>query len=203
MAVGFKTFVPKQCPTVFKVKNIAENNKRIKIFTLPIINGGVRDLMNIPEVSEADIRHSLLKGELNIKIRCKEIIITESNIDLLQFDPCHKAFLMEAGINDGLEVIGGGLASIPFLFKQSQELIGIKDGVNAIFYTPDKFIEGIFGNNEFHILIRHNGRVLAEGIDYIVAESGGVGTGFDTIIFKCTLPDSESELIADYVEEAP
>lgn len=203
--VGFNTVFPKQCPTVFKVKNIAKENKRVKIFTLPIKNGAVRDLMDIPHVSEADIRHSLLKGELNIKLRCKEIIVVDSNIDLIQFDPCHKQFLIDSGITQGLEAIGGGgePADIPFLFRQSQELIGLKNGTNPIFTTPDKFIEGTYGNNEFHILIRHNGRTLQEGTDYIVAEGGGPGTGFDTIIFKCTLPDEDSELVVDYVIENP
>jgi hypothetical protein len=200
--VGFNTVFPKQCPTVFKVRNIAPGNKRIKIFTLPIKNGAVRDLMAIPHVSEADIRHSLLKGELNIKLRSNEIIVTDSNIDLLQFDPCHKQFLIDSGITNGIEVTGG-ITEIPFLFKQGQPLIGDKNGVNPIFTTPDKFIQGTFGNNDFRILIMHNGRVLQETTDYILSESGGAGTGFDTVIFKCTFPDENSELVTDYVVEAP
>lgn len=200
--VGFDTFFPKQCDTVFRVMNIAPNNKRIKIFTLPIKNGCVRDLMAIPHVSEADIRHSLLKGELNIKLRAREIYVVESNIDLLQFDPCHRQFLIDSGITVGIDAGGGGsTGDIPFAFKQSQDLIGTKNGLNPIFTTSDNFIEGAFGNNEFHILVRHNGRTLQETTDYIVSESGGVGTGYDTIIFKCTLPTETDELIVDYVVE--
>ena len=123
--VGFKTFVPKQCTTVFRVINIAPNSKRIRVFNSPIKNGYIRDLMDIPEVSEADIRHSLLKGELNTKIRCDEIRVVESSIDLLQFDDCQKSFLEAAGITNGLEVDGYN-TEIPFLFKQGQFLIGIK-----------------------------------------------------------------------------
>lgn len=200
--VGFNTIFPKQCDTVFRVKNIAPNNKRVKVFTLPIKNGSVRDLMTIPHVSEADIRHSLLKGELNVKLRAKEIFVVESNINLLQFDPCHRQFLIDSGITYGIDA-SGGTAEVPFTFKQGQDLIGTQDGTNPIFTTPDNFIQGTFGNNEFRILIRHNGRTLQEGTDYIVSESGGVGTGYDTVIFKCTLPGAEDEITVDYVVETP
>lgn len=193
--VGFNTVFKKQCPTVFKVKNIANEGKRIKIFTLPIKNGYVRDLMAIPHVSEADIRHSLLKGELNRKILAKEIYIVESNIDLLQFDPCHKQFLIDAGITVGLD------AGIQFSFKQGIELIGVLNDDNRTFTTPEIFINGSFGNNEFRILVKHNGRDLVETIDYFVSESGGSGSGFDTIILTFS-PSPESILVADYVVEA-
>lgn len=199
-SVGFDTWFTKKCTTAFIVRNIAPNNKRIKIFSYPIKNGMERDLLDIPFVSEADIRHSLLKGELLTKIRSNEIIVTYSNIDLLQFDDCQKAFLQSAGVYEGLEV-SGGIAEIPFTFKQGVDLIGDMNGTNAIFTTPDKFINGNIGNNSFRISIKHNGRELLEGSDFLVSESGGSGTGYDTIIFKCTLPDENSILIVDYVVE--
>lgn len=196
-AVGFETWFPKQCPTEFVVKNIAPDGKRIKIFTWPIGNGKERDLMDIDFVSEADIRHSLLKGELMTKLRAKEAIVTRSNINLLQFDECQKAFLQSVGIMEGLEVAAVP-AEIPFAFKQGIMLLGVKDNVNRVFTTPDKFINGSFGNNDFRILIKHNGRDLVEGIDYFVAESGGPGTGYDTIVL-CFSPKPRSVLVADYV----
>ena len=113
MTVGFKTIFAKQVPTVFKVKNIAPENKRIKIFTLPIKNGAVRDLMTIPHVSEADIRHSLLKGELLKKIQAREIIIEESNIDLLQFDEGQRDFLRNAGLTLGDDGYGNIFDYVP------------------------------------------------------------------------------------------
>lgn len=198
-AVGFETWFPKKCPTVFVVKNIAPEGKRIKIFTFPIGNGKERDLMDIDFVSEADIRHSLLKGELMTKLRAKEAIVTKSNIDLLQFDECQKAFLESVGIMEGLEVAGSG--DIPYLFRQGVMLIGVQDGSNRVFTTPEKFIEGTLGNNEFRILIKHNGRDLVKDIDYTLSESGGVGTGFDTIILNFS-PKKRSVLRADYVIEA-
>lgn len=204
-AVGFDTIFKKTCPTVFVVKNIATNNKRIRIFRWPIKNGCERDLLKIPFVSEADIRHSLLKGELKIKLENDEIIITDSTIDLLQFDECQKAFLRSKGVIHGLEIECDQLAcdgyggELPFVFKQGKQLIGTQDGSNRIFTTPESFIQGNYGNNEFKILIKHNGRDLVETIDYIVSESGGVGSGYNTIIFTSFAPHEDSVIRADYV----
>jgi hypothetical protein len=195
------TWWPKE-GTCFIVKNIAPNDKRIRIFGCPIRNGEEKDLLNIPEISEAVIRHSLLKGELRIKGLCGEIEVTCSDIDLLQFNDDQKDFLISIGIEDGLEV-PTGIAEIPFLFKQHVPLTGAKDGVNRIYTVPDKFINGPFGNNDFRILVRHNGRVLIAGCDFTITESGGPGTGFDTLTFITFTPNSDSELIADYVTEAP
>lgn len=204
MGVGFNTVWKKTCPTVFKVLNTAPEGKRIRVFTLPIKNGMVRDLMEISFVSEADIRHSLLKGELHRKILAGEIRVVDSNIDLLQFDECHKQFLIDAGIIKGLSVDGydgyGG-KTVNYLFKQEFELLGAKDGVNRVFTVApgDKFIDGILDGNEFHIHIDHNGRRLIQDIDYVILESGGFGTGYDTIRFISFVPSENSKIIADYM----
>lgn len=198
-AVGFETWFPKTSPTVFVVKNIAPEGKRIKIFNFPINNGEERDLMSINFVSEADIRHSLLKGELLTKLRSREAIVTACNIDLLQFDDVHKAFLRSVGVVNGLEAGGGsGPSILSFAFKQGISLIGDIDGANRTFRTPEVFINSTYGNNKFSILVRHNGRVLAENSDYFVAEGGGAGTGFNTIILTFS-PGINSIILADYV----
>lgn len=199
--VGHNIKHQKICQTVFVVRNIAPNGKRIRIFNYPIGNGLERDLLAIPYVSEADIRHALLKGELLIKLLAKEIIIADSNIDLLQFDDTQKLFLTQSGVLKGLEITGVP-AILPFLFKQGVILIGDQDGINNIFTTPDKFINGTLGNNKFRILVSHNGREMVEGIDFIIAESGGSGTGYDTLIFKCTIPEEDCILSVDYMTEA-
>lgn len=202
MTVGFETWFKKTCPTVFKVRNIAPDGKRIRLFKYPIKNGMDRDLMEIPYVSEADIRHSLLKGELFIKILAKEIYVVESNIDLLQFDPCHKAFLEAAGITIGLEVTDGYIISeLPYLWRNEVELIGALNNSNRTFMIPggEKFIDGTYLDNEFHINIEHNGRRLIQNIDFIITESGGPGTGYDIIKIISFVPSSKSKLIADYV----
>lgn len=207
-SVGFDTRFRKQCPTVFIVKNTAIGNKCIRLFSYPISNGQQRDLLSIPYVSEADIRHSLLKGELYIKIITNEIRVTQSNIDLLQFDACHKDFLMSAGITEGLEVLGTGSdgygANLSYLWRNEIELIGAKNDSNRSFMIPgqEKFIDGDHDDNEFHISIDHNGRRLIQNTDFIIQESGGIGTGYDTVRFLSFVPGPKSKIIADYVVEA-
>lgn len=93
----------KKRTTCFTVKNIVQN-KIVRIFTYPINPGETRDLLTIPGVAEADIRSSLLKGELLRKLLAKEIVVVCSDIDLLQFNDEQKAFLQESGIIEGLEV---------------------------------------------------------------------------------------------------
>jgi len=92
----------------FIVMNVSPQVKTISIFKYPINYQRTRDLLQIPGVAEADIRASLLKGELQHKIRAKDIIVICSDIDLLQFNDAQKAFLQGAGITEGLEVPGGG-----------------------------------------------------------------------------------------------
>jgi len=201
--VGFETFFPKKVDTVFIVQNITigtPQERTIHIFGYPIPAGKQRDVLAIPVVSEADIRHSLLKGELRVKGQNGEICVTRSNIDLLQFDPEQKAFLESICINNGLEVSGGG-GTLDFSFKQNVLLIGTKNGSNRIFTvpSPDKFINGSLGLNEFRILIRHNGKGLLPGVDYTMSESGGIGTGLDTIKIINFKPVADSTLVADYV----
>lgn len=185
----------------FVVRNIGPNQKKtIKIFQYPIEWGCTRDLLKIPGVDESNIRGSLLKGELNHKIRAKEIVVVCSDIDLLQFNENHKQFLQDAGIINGLEVSGGG-QGVNYLFKEQILLSGVINGSNRIFTLPnsDKFLNGVFEGNLFKIFVTHNGHILFENIDYIVLESGGIGTGFDTIELKSFAPRVNSILYASYV----
>lgn len=84
-------------------------------------------------------------------------------------------------------------------------LIGPKDGANRIFRTtPDYFVHSPGGNGKT-IEIWHNGRRLAqtgasnpELGDYTVEESGGVGTGYDTINLLTFAPVGRSSLLANY-----
>lgn len=93
----------------FIVQNIGNTpQKTIRIFNYPINYGGARDLLAIPGIGEGSIRSSLLKGELNFKIRAHEIVVLCSDVDLLQFNPDQKAFLQAAGITNGLDVSGAG-----------------------------------------------------------------------------------------------
>lgn len=87
----------------FIVQNISPQIKTINIFQYPINYMGTRDLLQIPGVAESDIRASLLKGELNHKIRANDITVICSDIDLLQFNANQKLFLQGAGIVNGLD----------------------------------------------------------------------------------------------------
>ena len=187
----------------FIVRNVTPDRKKtIKIFNYPINYMCERDLLQIPEVSEESIRASLLKGELRNKILAQDIVVVCSDIDLLQFNDDQKAFLQNAGIIKGLEVTST-ITTLPYLWRQEINLIGLKDGTNRTFYTPDKFLNGLFTTGDiFHIAVKHNGKDLYESIDYSIAESGGPGTGYDTIILKSFAPNTHSVLYATYAIQA-
>ena len=184
-------------PQCFIVHNISEPKKTIKIFNYPILHGYSRDLLRIPGVSESSIRASLLKGELKHKILANEIYVLCSDIDLLQFNEEQKQFLIDAGIMNGIEVNGSG--NLNYTFRDNIKLIGAVDGINKTFYTPEKFINGNFSGNTFHIKVRHNGKELYENIDYTIGESGGAGTGYDMINLYAFAPNQNSILYCDYV----
>jgi len=92
----------------FIVLNTSPQIKTIKIFNYPINYMSTRNILQIPGVSESDIRASLLKGELNHKILAQDILVINSDIELLQFNIAQQAFLTAAGIINGLSVEGGG-----------------------------------------------------------------------------------------------
>lgn len=186
MSVGYTTFFPKKDGfTKFVVRNIAPNNKRIRIFQYPINNGDIRDLMAIPGVSEADIRASLLKGELVKKFDAREIELVESDIDLIQFNQLQKTFLKDLGFSVGLDA--GSVR------KEDVSLNGVKNSINTIFTISDKFLY----NSDFKIAVYRNGVRQMYTYNYLIAESGGASTGYDTIIFVDP-PDEDDELIIDY-----
>ena len=103
--MGMNSFAPYlKINGCFIVQNISPQVKTIKIFNYPINYMDSRDLLQIPGISESDIRASLLKGEINHKIRAKDITVICSDIDLLQFNNNHKLFLQSAGIINGLTI---------------------------------------------------------------------------------------------------
>lgn len=197
---GFDDFAPFEKKNgCFIVRNVTpDRQKTINIFQYPIPFNKTRDLLEIPGVGEADIRASLLKGELQHKIRAKDIIVECSDIDLLQFNDDQKQFLQDAGIIKGLEVTGV-VTTLPYLWREEISLIGLRNGTNRTFYTPDKFLNGIFTTgDQFHIHIKHNGKDLYESIDYTIGESSGPGTGYDTINLVSLTPTAHSLLFGTY-----
>lgn len=179
----------------FVVRNVITNsNKTIRIFDYPIPVGTTRDLLRIPYVSEASIRASLLKGELRNKLMAGEIKVECSDVDLLQFNTVQKTFLQAAGVVDGLEVEGTGTGTGGF-DVQDGTLTGTQNGINTTFYTTTKFKH----TSEFKEVIFVNGLRNHTPEDYFVAESGGLGTGYDTVVFVLA-PIAQDVITIDYFE---
>lgn len=84
-----------------------------------------------------------------------------------------------------------------------EQLAGAIDGVNTVFTTAEKFLyEPPFEAPQVHL----NGLRLNQGpgLDFTVAESGGPGTGHDTIMLAyppILQPPHEDCVTADYTEE--
>ena len=87
-------------------------------------------------------------------------------------------------------------------FRVGQNLIGPKDGINVQFKTPglEKFAHNL---PFFDISVIFNGSRLALLDDYLVSESGGAGTGYDTVILLVPPPLSDDHLLADYIIRVP
>lgn len=86
-------------------------------------------------------------------------------------------------------------------YRAGQGLVGVKDGVNVVFYTPG--MEKFTHNLPFlDISVYYNGIRLALLVDYMVAESAGPGTGFDTVLLMVP-PLPNDQLLADYVIASP
>ena len=180
----------------FIVRNVTpDRNKTITIFQYPINFNHTRDLLQIPGVAEQDIRASLLKGELRHKILAKDIIVECSDIDLLQFNLDQKAFLQDAGIVNGLQVTS---ANLSVLKKEDIQLAGAVDDSNTVYSIPfGKFIQ----NNLYKIIVYKNGVKQFFLDDYFIAESGGPGSGYDTVILvvpPTTVPAPDDIITADY-----
>lgn len=79
--------------------------------------------------------------------------------------------------------------------REGINLLGDYDGINLTFTTPEPFVQ----NANLNIKVYLNGQRLRLGAlnDYVVAESGGPGTGYDTVVVAVPPKNFES-LIADY-----
>lgn len=197
-------FAPFQKETTsFVVKNICESKKVIRIFHYPILHNTTRDLLAIPGVGEDDIRTSLLKGEIKRKIDAREIKIIYSNMNLLQFDPSQLSYLQAAGLNYGGKVTKDQLdfkvdIRLDYSWRQKVPLLGLQDGINKVFYTPEKFIEGTYGDNDFHVEVMFNGRQLLIGVDFKISKSNPNTSDYDVITFTSFAPRADHSLYVNY-----
>ena len=84
------------------------------------------------------------------------------------------------------------------LVRMGKALLGVKDGANDTFSTPEKFLY----TADLRIAVVWNGRRLADGRDFQALESGGAGTGYDTVMLLWSagelLPRAMDTLEADY-----
>lgn len=211
--MGMNVFAPgtNECGQ-FIVRNISPQKKCIMIFNYPINLGCTRDLLKIPGVFDTEIKSALMKGQLRNKFRVGDIELVYSNIDLLQFNDCGINYLEGYGFTTGVQVgydqldgyvqgllaQGGGGGNSNYLLQQKIAVIGMKNGTNRTFYTPDKFLNGSYMGNYFQISVEHNGKELYENVDYTIAESDGPGTGYDTINIFSFSPVSHSLIYATY-----
>lgn len=105
--MGMNDFAPgrNECGQ-FIVRNISPQKKTIFFFAgWPINLGCTRDLLQIPGVSEGDIKSSLMKGEIRHKLKyTRDIELVFSNIDLLQFNDCGIQYLEGYGFTTGVLV---------------------------------------------------------------------------------------------------
>ena len=87
-------------------------------------------------------------------------------------------------------------------YRVGQSLVGAKDGVNVLYTTPG--LENFAHNLPFFdISVYYNGHRLKLLDDYTVVESGGAGTGFDSILLVILPPESDDHLLADYIIAVP
>ena len=166
-------------------------------------------MLAIPGVAEDDIRSALLKGEIKRKIEAKEIMIVASNMNLLQFDAQQNNFLASAGLNYGLKITKDQLdfpveVRLDYSWRQRVELIGVQDGSNRVFFTPEEFIEGKYGDNDFHIQLVFNGRNLIRDVDFTISQSANIigGDGYDTINFMLFAPRADHTVYVNYATKA-
>lgn len=103
--MGMNVFAPDQpqCGQ-FIVRNISPQKKTVKVFNYPINLYETRDLLKIPGIYEAEIKSSLMKGQLRRKFLNNDIELVISNIDLLQFTDCGIQYLEGYGFTTGVRI---------------------------------------------------------------------------------------------------
>ena len=82
-------------------------------------------------------------------------------------------------------------------YRVSQNLVGPRDGVNCTFSTPgyEKYVHNL---PFLTIQVYYNGQRLLLLDDFFVSESGGSGTGYDTILMEVA-PKPGDKVFADYI----
>lgn len=144
----------------FVVRNISPQKKTVKVFNYPINLHETRDLLKIPGIYEAEIKSSLMKGQLRRKFLNQDIELVISNIDLLQFTDCGINYLEGYGFTTGVtigfdqldgylqSIIGGG-GSIEPQHKTLRDLIHFIDEGPGDGFATGAFKEVLPNNSPF------------------------------------------------------
>lgn len=80
-------------------------------------------------------------------------------------------------------------------FRNGVLLSGAIDGVNQTFTSPEKFRHS---PPNYNIAVYYNGQRIFLDDDYTVSESGGSGTGYDTVSTLFS-PKVGDKIWADYI----
>jgi hypothetical protein len=81
------------------------------------------------------------------------------------------------------------------ILREGVPLLGVYDGVNVLFTTPEVFVQSV--NRNIKVYLNGVRLFYGSGNDYVVQESGGPGTGFDTVVLVVA-PKATENLLADY-----
>lgn len=87
-------------------------------------------------------------------------------------------------------------------FRTGLDLVGPRNGANLVFTVPggDKFTHNL---PFLTIQVYFNGQRLKLIDDFMISESGGSGSGYDTVILEVA-PRTADKISADYVaRDAP
>ena len=95
---------------------------------------------------------------------------------------------------------GGGAPGIPTALRTNVVPLGTINGVNTVFAAPDNFTHDGITNEAVYL----RGKRVREGAgnDYVASESGGAGTGYDTITFSVA-PKNGDNILMDYYIDTP
>lgn len=101
-----------------------------------------------------------------------------------------------------LQPVDGGAKAVAVLlsrFRWNKDLQGAKNGVNNTYTLPggEYFVQ----DGDLVIRVYRNGQKLRLGSteDYTVVESGGLGSGYDTVVINGDPPLAYENLTADYL----
>lgn len=88
--------------------------------------------------------------------------------------------------------------------REDEQLVGLINGTNKVYTLPNSE-KAIVADPGVKIKVYYNGQRLHEGLanDYTTSESGGAGTGFDTVTLIHVAPKLGDIVTADYLVDPP